>query len=302
MPSFTPSATRFFNLAQAGRDGAHGRRSVVFGAPLDLTESFRAGAADGPAAVRDVSDVLETYSPVLDRDLAEDACLVDLGDVPLDGLSMDAALARIAGAMRHAASAAGFTVMVGGEHTASLGGFRGVKHVYPEARLVQVDAHLDIRPEYDGQRYTHATWLHRVGEEFGFGLIHQVGLRSGDRAEWRLARERTAWSSTELLLPPHIRHALEGKPVYVSIDIDVLDPAHAPGTGCPEPGGVTFRELAGLLYSLAGLPVVALDVMEVSPHTDPGAITAIAAAKLIREAVLLFGANAPPSGARDRLG
>jgi agmatinase len=145
-----------------------------------------------------------------------------------------------------------------------------------------------MRAEYEGQLYTHATWLHRVGEEFGFELIYQVGLRSGDRAEWRHARQRTAWSSTELRLPEEIRSGLAERPLYVSIDIDVLDPAHAPGTGCPEPGGVTFRELAEFLYSLRGLEVVALDVMEVSPETDPAAITAIAAAKLVREAVLLF--------------
>ena len=283
-PSFTPPGIRFFNLAQPGGPPT----AVVFGAPLDLTESFRAGAGGGPAAVRAVSDVLETYSPVLDRDLAEDACLVDLGDLPLDGLAMEDALTRVAEGMRYAASMTGFVVMVGGEHTASLGGFRGTKSVYPDARLLQIDAHLDIRAEYAGQRYTHATWLHRLGDEFGFELIHQVGLRSGDRAEWRLARERTAWTSTELVLPPHVRAQVNEAPLYVSIDIDVLDPAHAPGTGCPEPGGVTFRELSELIYSLRGLRVVALDVMEVSPSTDPAGITAIAAAKLIREAVLLF--------------
>jgi agmatinase len=232
--------------------------------------------------------VLETYSPVADRDLAEDACLVDLGDLPLDGLAMEDALTRVAEGMRYAASMTGFVVMVGGEHTASLGGFRGTKSVYPDARLLQIDAHLDIRAEYAGQRYTHATWLHRLGDEFGFELIHQVGLRSGDRAEWRLARERTAWTSTELVLPPHVRAQVNEAPLYVSIDIDVLDPAHAPGTGCPEPGGVTFRELSELIYSLRGLRVVALDVMEVSPSTDPAGITAVAAAKLIREAILLF--------------
>jgi agmatinase len=155
--------------------------------------------------------------------------------------------------------------------------------------VLQVDAHLDIRPDYEGDPFTHATWLHRVGEAYGFAIIHQVGLRSGDRSEWQLARERTGWSSTELSLPQDIRERIGARPVYVSIDIDVLDPAHAPGTGCPEPGGVTFRELADFLYGLEGLRVVALDVMEVSPSTDPSNITATAAAKLVREAVLLFG-------------
>jgi agmatinase len=283
-PRFTQPGIRFFSLTHASRPPT----AAVFGAPLDVTESFRPGAAEGPATVRAVSDVLESYSPVLDRDLVEDACLVDLGDLSLDGLGMEAALGAIADAMRYAASLAGLALMVGGEHTASLGGFRGIQQVYPGARLLQVDAHLDIRAEYEGERYTHATWLHRAGEEFGFELIHQAGLRSGDRAEWRLARERTAYSSTDLLLPEDVRAGLADEPLYVSIDIDVLDPAHAPGTGCPEPGGVTFRELADFLYSLRGLHVVGLDVMEVSPSTDPADITAVAAAKLIREAVLLF--------------
>jgi agmatinase len=215
--------------------------------------------------------------------------VLDLGDLELRDLSIDDAIASIADALAFAAETARLAVMLGGEHTASLGGFRGVKRAYPDAVILQADAHLDMRPSYDGQTLTHATWLHHVGLEFGFASIHQVGLRSGDRAEWQLARSRTAWSSTELILPHEVRGRIGRKPLYVSIDIDVLDPAHAPGTGCPEPGGVTFRELAEFLYSLDGLNVVALDVMEVAPQIDPANITAAAAAKLVREAILLFG-------------
>ncbi|MBV9599467.1 MAG: agmatinase [Chloroflexi bacterium] len=266
--------------------------AAIFGAPLDLTESFRAGARGGPRAVRYMSDSLETYSPTLDRDL-EDVALADLGDLELKGLSVERAVESIAEASAHAASAARLAVMLGGEHTGSLGGFRGIKRVYPEAVIIQADAHLDMRPDYAGEPLTHATWLHHVGEEFGFEHVHQVGLRSGDRAEWRLARSRTAWSGTALSLPPSVRERIGQLPVYVSIDIDVLDPAHAPGTGCPEPGGATFRELVEFVYSLAGLHVVGLDVMEVSPELDPANITAAAAAKLVREAVLLFGASGP---------
>jgi agmatinase len=236
-----------------------------------------------------MSDSLETYSPSLDRDL-EDVALLDLGDVALDGASMEDALELITDAMADAARRATLGIMIGGEHTASLAGYRGIKRIYPDARLVMADAHLDIRQQYEGERLTHASWLYQAGEQFGFEGLVQLGLRSGERAEWRTARERTLWSSTELVLPPHVRARLEGQPVYLSIDIDVLDPAHAPGTGCPEPGGVTFRDLAAFLYSLAGLRVVGLDVMEVSPNLDPANITAAAAAKLVREAALLFGA------------
>jgi agmatinase len=235
-----------------------------------------------------MSDSLETYSPTLDRDL-DDLALRDMGDLEFGDLSIDQAIDRITDAAEEAARVARLAVMLGGEHTASLGGFRGIKRVYPDAVIIQADAHLDMRPDYDGQPLTHATWLYRAGEQFGFDLVHQVGLRSGERAEWRLARSRTAWSSTDLGLPISVRERIARRPVYVSIDIDVLDPAHAPGTGCPEPGGVTFRELAEFVYSLAGLNVVGIDVMEVSPDLDAANITAAAAAKLVREAALLFG-------------
>jgi agmatinase len=287
-PSFAPPATPF--LASSSEPPADGRRiaAAIFGAPLDLTESFRSGARHGPRAVRSMSESLETYSPTLDRDL-DDLALCDLGDLDFNAARIDQAIDLIADAAEQAARLARLAVMLGGEHTASLGGFRGIKRIYPDAAIIQADAHLDMRADYEGQPLTHATWLYRAGEQFGFDLVHQVGLRSGERAEWRLARSRTAWSSTDLGLPDAVRERIARRPVYVSIDIDVLDPAHAPGTGCPEPGGVTFRELAGFLYSLAGLNVVGIDVMEVSPELDAANITAAAAAKLVREAVLLFG-------------
>jgi len=241
-----------------------------------------------------MSESLETYSPRLDRDL-ENTPLTDLGDLELNELTVEQAIDVIAQAAAQAAEMSDLAVMLGGEHTASLGSFRGIKRLHPDAVIIQADAHLDMRPEYDGLPLTHATWLHHVGQEFGFDLVHQVGLRSGDRAEWRLARSRTAWSSTELSVPLSVRERIGQRPVYLSIDIDVLDPAHAPGTGCPEPGGVTFRELAEFLYGLEGLRVVGVDVMEVSPDLDPSNITAAAAAKLVREAVLLFGAASSSS-------
>jgi agmatinase len=236
-----------------------------------------------------MSDALETYSPTLDRDL-EDLLVTDLGDLDLDGLPMAAALDQISAALAYAASRSKLAIMLGGEHTCSLGGFRGLKRVYPGAAILQIDAHLDIRPSYEGQAITHATWLNHVGQEYGFDLVHQVGLRSGDRQEWATARGRTAWSSPELSLPAAVRERLVGRPLYLSIDIDVLDPAHAPGTGCPEPGGVTFRELAEFLYSMEGLQVVGLDIMEVAPNLEASNITAAAGAKLVREAILLFAA------------
>lgn len=270
----------------ASRPGGFGRVTLL-GLPLDRTESCRPGVGAAPGRIRVVSDWIESYSPVLDRDLAE-LDFVDRGDVALEGLALEAALeacaAEVAEVARH-----GLALLLGGEHTASLAGYSGVKAVHPGAWLVQLDAHLDIRERYlDGSPLTHATWVYRAGERFGFERIVQLGVRSGDRVEWQTAR-RCGYASMELALPAVLRQRIGRDPVYVTIDIDVLDPAHAPGTGCPEPGGVTFRELQAFLHSLAGLNVVALDVMEVSPPTDPADITALAAAKLVREAALLFG-------------
>jgi agmatinase len=287
-PTLAPASPPF-TLAHTSRDTVVlPVAAALFGAPLDPTESFRSGAAEGPAAVRVFSDSLETYSPTLDADL-EDLTVLDLGDVDDDDLA--SGLDAVAAAMEKAASLARLGVMVGGEHTVTLGGYRGVRRVHPEAALVVLDAHLDLREEWDGQAVTHASWVSRAGEDAGFENIVQLGVRSGAREEWPRARA-TRWSGRPLELPAEVRDWLAGRPVYLSIDIDVLDPAYAPGTGCPEPGGVSFRELEDFLHGLADLSVSALDVVEVSPRLDPSGTTAVSAAKLVREAILLWGRDA----------
>ena len=263
--------------------------AAFFGAPLDATTSFRSGTGAGPGAIRRLSDSLETYSPVLDRDL-EDLTLVDLGDLDLDGAGVEEAVDATADAMEEAASVGRLPVMFGGEHTVSLGGFRGLKRIHPDAMLVQLDAHADLRASYEGRQLTHATWAYHAATEFGFDSLVQLGIRSGAREEWPRTRE-TAWSSRGFDLPDPIRARLAERPVYLTVDIDVLDPSAAPGTGCPEPGGATYAELEGFLHGLAGLRVAAVDVVEVAPTLDTSEITAAAAAKIARDAVLLFGAG-----------
>lgn len=281
-----PAPSRF-TLATDERTA--GAAAAFFGAPLDATGSFRPGMGAGPGAVRRLSDSLETYSPALDRDL-EDLALVDLGDLDLDGLGVEAAVDAIAETMEEAARAARLPVMFGGEHTVSLGGFRGIRRIHADAMLVQLDAHADLRDSYEGESLTHATWAYHAGVEFGFDSLVQLGLRSGAREEWPRTRE-TAWSSGKLELSNAVREELSQHPVYLTVDIDVLDPSAAPGTGCPEPGGVTYAELETFLHGLADLRVVAVDVVEVAPALDPSEITAAAAAKIVRDAVLMFGAG-----------
>lgn len=285
-PSFLIPATRLADSRPP--ENIQTRVAVAcFGAPLERTMSFRSGAADGPTAIREMSWSLESYSPVLNRDTL-DLSLLDLGDLDFTGASMEESIDTVAAAMEHAASISCLPIMLGGEHTVSLGGYRGIKRVYPDAVLLQLDAHADMRTEYEGIALTHASWVYHAGCEWGFDIV-QLGLRSGERQEWSRAHSHTMWSSPALDLSPALRSLLADKPVYLTVDIDVLDPAYAPGTGSPEPGGATFDELIHFLYSLAGLNVVGLDVVEVAPELDPSGITAVAAAKVIREVMLMFG-------------
>lgn len=262
-----------------------GARFQLFGAPLDLTGSGRLGTGEAPPAVRRASHTIESYSPRLDGDLF-DAGLTDLGDLVLAGLSMDVALAEIE-AQTAAVLRDGVPVVVGGEHTIALAIGRAVKRAHPDAVVISLDAHLDLADELDGDPLAHGTWACRLGEQVGFGDFVMLGMRSGTRDEWQRARG-CLWVSPEVTLPDHVRARIAERPIYLTVDIDVLDPSAAPGTGTPEPPGISSAELFRFLYGLAGLRVVALDVNEVLPAVDPAGITAITAAKLIREATILL--------------
>jgi hypothetical protein len=188
-----------FTLARTSLVGvAPPLAAALFGAPLDQTESFRSGAAEGPAAVREFSESLETYSPTLDADL-EDLTLLDLGDVAAHDLP--AGIEEVAAAMEQATSLARLGVMFGGEHTVTLGGYRGARRVHQDAALLVLDAHLDLREEWNRQPVTHASWVSRAGEEAGLENIVQLGVRSGAREEWPRARA-TRWSGGAPPRPP----------------------------------------------------------------------------------------------------
>jgi len=255
---------------------------------LDKTGCFRPGAADGPTGIRWASDNLETYSPALDRDL-EEYQIGDRGDLALADLPMPAALARIEEEVDRLLVADSIPFVLGGEHTIALPIARAVLKRYPDAMILHFDAHADLRESYAGATYGHASWAYHVGREFGYDRLVQLGIRSGLREEFRFARERCACFSMDLRLPEAVRAELATYPLYLTLDIDVLDPACAPGTGTPEAGGVAYRELFDCLYGLAGMRVVAMDINEVAPPLDPTGVTSAVAAKLVREMVLMFG-------------
>ncbi len=258
---------------------------ILLGAPLDRTESFKSGTKEGPDRIRVVSDVLETYSPRLGLDLV-DLQLADWGNVALDGFDMASALDAIAQAMGEACTI-GLPILLGGEHTASVGAIRGALARYPDLVIVHADAHTDLRDEYEGESMSHATVMRRVADDIGLDRIAQFGIRSGTREEFELARSCMV-SGSGMEISDDVLSRIRDRPIYLSIDIDVLDPSCAPGTGCPEPGGATFFQLIELVYSLQVCNVVAVDVMEVLPAVDVNDITSTAAAKLVRECALAF--------------
>ncbi len=257
---------------------------AIVGAPYDATSSFRAGSRHAPAAIRWASQSIETYSPILDRDL-ETVALTDLGDLDLGDGPPEAAI----DAVRARVTALGdetLPLILGGEHTVTLGAVQALHARHPDLVVLQLDAHTDLRDEYDGRRYSHATVMRRVLETVGSGSIVQLGIRAGTREEFALARTAARHSTPRVELPTAVWTWLEGRPLYVTVDIDVLDPSEAPGTGNPEAEGPSAAEVLSLLRRLTPLHLVGIDLVEVSPPLDPSGRTAVLAAILLREMIL----------------
>lgn len=261
-------------------------RSVLFGAPLDATASFRPGCRFGPAAVRAASAVLEEWSPALGAGLNERP-IADLGDLDLPPGDTQEALAAVAQTVTRIAEADKRPLMLGGEHLVTWGAVRALAALHADLCVLQFDAHCDLRASYLGRSDSHATVMRRVAELVGGRRCYQIGVRSGTAEEWSYGRRHTRLLPEGRALPPAWRAELEGAPVYVTVDVDFADPAFAPGTGTPEPGGATAAELLAAVDGLAGLRLVGADVVEVAPPYDAGGVTAILAAKVVRELALL---------------
>lgn len=267
-----------FLCAESPLEGA---AVAIQGLPYEGGISFRRGAAEGPRAIREYSDSLESWSPATGRDL-EDIALHDGGDVALGGDSAEV-MEQIAAATERLARAVPLVVSLGGDHSVSIGVARGLACVHAGLAHVVFDAHLDLRPEYDGSVYSHACGTWQMSEA---GPTVVLGVRSGSREEWQEAAKRLVAHTEDLALTAGARAALAGRPVHLSIDMDVLDPGVLPGTGNPEPGGPSFRALAAAALAVAGeLRVVGIDLVEVAPAIDGTGISALAAAKLARDLV-----------------
>lgn len=278
---------------ESSRDYASARK-VLLGAPMDCTSSGRPGSRFGPQSIRTASELLEDYSPLLDRQLA-DACFYDAGDVLMPFGDVTASLDNLENACSSAARDGKVVAVLGGEHLVTVAAVRALHSLNAGLVVLQFDAHADLRDDYLGQKLSHATAMRRVCDIIGMDRLWQFGIRSGTRDEYALMRgsgrvygDRLFCAEGRVEAAERAVDAAGCLPVYVTIDIDVLDPSTAPGTGTPEPGGLSFVELMDILMRLRKLNVVGLDVVEVNPMLDASGRTSIAAAKLVRELLLAF--------------
>lgn len=274
-----------FIAAEAAFDDA---RAVLFGAPFDGTTSFRPGTRFGPQAIRAESDGIETYSPYQNKDL-EDIAVFDSGDLLLPFGNTEAVLAMIEARTQEILDAGKMPVMLGGEHLVTLGSVRAMVKKYPDLHIIHFDAHADLRDDYLGERLSHATVLRRSWDLLGDGRIHQFGIRSGERSEFEFALEHTDFHPFNVKDVLDVVLALGDKvPVYVTLDLDVLDPSLFCGTGTPEAGGIFFQDLEEALLALEALNVVGFDMNELSPHYDASGVSTAVACKVLREMLLAY--------------
>jgi len=285
-----PARARFWRLDRFIGTGVdlHQAAVVLFGIPMDWTASFQPGSRLGPTRIREASWGLETYSPDLDRDLTEHR-LADAGDVELPIGNVVKSLDAIREAARAVLDTGARWLALGGEHLVTLPLVEAAQERWPDLVVVHWDAHTDLADEYLGERLSHATVMRRVAERLRPGAVHQFGIRSGTREEFQWARDHTHLYRHEVLAPLTASLPdLKGRPVYFTLDVDVLDPAFLPGTGTPEPGGITPAEAFAAIRLLSGLQLVGADIVETMPQGDLSQRTALLAAKLVRELLLVM--------------
>lgn len=260
---------------------------VLFGAPFDGTTSYRPGTRFAPTAIRPDSYGLETYSPYLDLDL-EDFLISDIGDVDVPFGNPPKALAAIKAVAEEIVSHGKKPLMIGGEHLVSLPVIETLAHHYPDLHIIHLDAHTDLRDDYLGEKLSHATVLRRAWDILGDHRIFQFGIRSGMKQEFEWAKTHTYLHPFDTVTLKETMQSLKGKPIYFTLDLDVLDPSIFSGTGTPEPGGITMKELLEVFIILKEAHLIGADVVELAPHYDASGVSTAVACKAIREIALLL--------------
>lgn len=264
-------------------------KAVIYGMPMDWTVSFRPGSRFGPAKIREVSIGLEEYSPYLDKEL-EEVKYYDAGDIPLPFGNAQRSLDMIEEFVDELLRDGKFPLGIGGEHLVTRAIIQSMYKKYPDLVVLHMDAHTDLREEYEGEPLSHSTPIRTACQLIGPKNVYSFGIRSGMKEEFEYAKQSGMQLHKFEVLEPlkKVLPSLKNRPVYITIDIDVLDPAHAPGTGTVEAGGITSKELLDslTLISQSDIHVVGADLVEVAPCYDHSEQTQCTAAKLIREMLL----------------
>lgn len=283
---YVEDSVRFFGGVNAPKDRTP---YTIVGVPFDSTVTFRPGARFGPSKVREAASNIEMYSFRSNIDF-EKVMFHDLGDLAVVHGDVKTTLYRLSKVVENLSNNGRIPVIIGGEHTVTYGCIRGLQNL--DVTVIVLDAHFDLREDYMGLRFSHASTVRRLIELIGAGNVILIGVRAGCRDEVEYAKKggltfipaHAIGSELEISdIARIVRRKVEGRKVYISVDLDVLDPAYAPGVGNPEPEGLSPRELLDILYELTTPNLVGFDVVELTPPYDLNGITSVLAAKVIVE-------------------
>ncbi|MDF1858860.1 MAG: agmatinase [Verrucomicrobiales bacterium] len=288
--SIIPPEIPFLASAREPKPGC----PLLLGVPYDKTASFRKGTREGPDGIRTISeDGIETYSPIQDRDL-EEIHFHDLGNLEVDpSQPPEEVVAALNGVVAAMYRNGGIPIVLGGEHSISPGAVRAAFDAHPDLVVIQIDAHADLREEYEGSRHSHACAMRRILDFLPSDRLLQVGIRSGTREEYREmhAEERYVAPNAAALTKALEGRRFQDSPIYVTFDIDAFDPAEVPGTGTPEAGGISWETADSMRAVLEGKNIVGFDLVELAPGLDPSGISSVLAAKLLREWLLTMATS-----------
>ena len=262
-------------------------RGVILGCPYDGSASFRPGARFGPSAIRKASWGIETFSPYFQRDLTQ-CSIHDMGDLELPLGEKKISLGLIRKALSQILSKKKFPILLGGDHLITLPIVEELFRRYPNLHIIQIDAHTDLREDYLGESLSHSTVMRKVVDYLGEGRLFQIGVRSGTEDEFKLARRMKSIVSFDPISLSSMMKRLRNQPVYITLDLDVIDPSLLPGVGTPEPGGLTFKEFISLVKKLQTLHVIGFDMVELTPDYDPTGISSVTTSVILREMILTF--------------
>ena len=236
-------------------------------------------------AIRSASECLEDYCPIADRSLG-DVSVVDIGDIPVDVVPFPKNLEFIRNAIAKIVKKKARPLLLGGEHTVTLPAVEAVLARNSDLCLVHLDAHADLRDDYEGNTFSHACVVKRVADLLGPERVFQAGIRSGTREEWGWIRKHQSLYSCHPKGVDKLIARIGDRPVYLSLDLDILDPSALPGTGTPEPGGISYQGLDQIVRKLGDLRVVGADVVELAPALDPSGVSSVTASKIVRTMLL----------------